>query len=500
MKFKKLLYVFICVAVLAIAGCTKSPERLAQERKEKIEAAVTRAQTLMFEEKLQDAITLLDSVYKQYGDDSKLCETLAYAYSQNDNYALSALYFEKAAGLKDADISLYLFAARAYERANINDAAIRTYEQYLASEKSDFMAWKSLGKCYETALRYQDALNAYLASLKAADRNPNTEEAAAIGVLFMKLGNKTQAIRWLEPALAATSKDNLETRKTILIALIDLYLADKNTAKLDAAVKQLEEIDPAAIDALHPNLKAQLAEFRKKLEEAKEAIRKQEELKKAQEERIKKEAEEKAKKEAEEKAKLEAEKAEAAKAAQGASQGETVVQGEALKDVASLPIADDAASYIARTSKLIDEGKPADAAKAAHKAILKDPESYETWRALAKAYEAEDKPMDAYLAARESLNRNREDLNTNLYFLRCAAKVLPTDKMLDALYESHQRFPYNSEIIIGLARTYKLSGNRRNAAFFYRKYLLEAKEDHPYRAEAEAEFAAFEAGQTPQTK
>ena len=109
MKFKNILTLVLCALALACAGCVpKSPETLAKERRANIDAVVARAQTMMFEEKLAEAQDILKKAYETYGSDLKICETLAYAYSQDNQPALAAVYFEKASAESGADSVLML--------------------------------------------------------------------------------------------------------------------------------------------------------------------------------------------------------------------------------------------------------------------------------------------------------------------------------------------------------------------------------------------------------
>ncbi|MFR6032792.1 MAG: hypothetical protein ACLUKN_06180 [Bacilli bacterium] len=104
----------------------------------------------------------------------------------------------------------------------------------------------------------------------------------------------------------------MDTRREILLSLLSVYLAEKETVLLNATVEELDKMEPNLVREKYPQLHAQLTEFFKNLKEAEEALKAEKAKKEAQEkEKAKKEAEEKAKKEAEEKAKKEAQEAKA---------------------------------------------------------------------------------------------------------------------------------------------------------------------------------------------
>jgi len=309
LKPAAILSAIACIA--ALSGCgKKTPEQIAAEKQKQTEVSVRRAKVLMFEEKHSEAAKMLEQTYQECGASPDLCESLAYAYAQDGKPASAAMFFEIASDLKGGDADLQINAAKSYEQSNANDSAVKAYEKYLKLKPTDMVAWKALSECYSKQEKYQEALNSLMGALKVAGRNPNTAEAAAVGILFVKIGNANQGRRWLEAAYKATLPENTATRKEILANLAVVYLAEKQTALLEETVASLDKIDPTFIDSKYPNLRAQLKEFRAKLKEAQDLIDAQKEAeakaKAEAEAKIKAEAETKAKSEAEAKAKEQA--------------------------------------------------------------------------------------------------------------------------------------------------------------------------------------------------
>ncbi len=505
----------LCCATALFAllvGCgEKTPEQIEAENKKNSELAVRRARVLLFEEKSDNAIKLLEETYQKYGSSAELCESLAYAYAQNGQLASAAMFFENASTQKGGDAELQINAAKAYEQSNAFDSAAKAYDKYLKMKPSDVVAWKSLSACLEKSEKYRESLNAFMGALKAAGRNPNTAEATKIGSLFVKLGNVTQARQWLEAAYKSTLSSNTETRKAILTDLIAVYLAQKESTLLEETVASLDKIDATIVDKKYPELRAQLKKFRENLEAAKQASilaaqkeREAAEAKAKAEQEAKLKAEEEAKKLAEQNA--EKEKAETkpdetpeakdnteapAQEAEPLSEGESEVKESNIKDETASEAKNEVTDYDSLVKKCYDfiaQNDAPNAEKSAHAAIAMNPEPETAWRALAKAYEISNKNNDSYMAAYEAYKRNPDSIDATLFYLRNASRVLNNEKFLNKVYLAYEKFPNNPEIWVDLARTYKLIGDNRNATFFYRHFLTHTPKEHPLYDEMSDEY------------
>ena len=520
----KLIAIFLLSALsFGLCACSeKTPEQIAAENAKKTDIAVRRSKVFLFDEKPAQAIQMLEQVYQECGPSALLCEALADAYAQDGQLPSAAMFYDRAADLKNGDPELEINAAKCYEQSNLPDSAVKAYSKYLKSKPQDMVAWKAMAKCLEKQEKYQEALNAYLAALKAAGRNPTSAEAASIGILFTKIGNVPQARRWLEAAYKATIPENVDTRREILLSLLSVYLAEKETVLLNATVEELDKMEPNLVREKYPQLHAQLTEFLKNLKEAGESLKAERDNKEAQEkEKAKKEAEEKAKKEAEEKAKKEAQEAkaisESAKKEENAGSQAAPEPGkpaspaqqtnsqppqdpksaiteifsiaeEQMRDVEikdespedTLKSAEGSFEKLLELSKRsLAKGDAKTAEQAAHRAIAANRNDSQGWRALAKAYELQNRDNDSYMAAREAYVRAPDDINATLFYLRNASRIQNNEIFLNSLYRAHEKFPNNVEILVGLARTYKLIGDNRNAKYFYNVFLNMAPKEHP---------------------
>ncbi len=542
MKFPCSVLVVLSVVVLTlVSACSeKTPEQIAAENKKRSELSIRRSQVLLFEDKAGEAVAMLEKTRKVCGDFPDLCEALAYAYIQDKQPALSAMYFEKASDIDGGNADLLILAAKTYEQAGSPSAAVNAYTKYLKIKPKDSVAWKSLASCFERLNRYQDALNSWMSAIKTSSKNPTATEAAALGSLFVKLGNAVQAKRWFEAALESEGSKTYDDRKISLLGLASIYLSQKDVAKLELVVADLDKMDRTIIDKNYPALRSQLADFRQKLAEAQAALRieakrkKDEESKKLEprtprvpekgyaseipvahskkSESLADEPDEgRMQPRSEQDPKMfsgNGEKKPTVAVSDGSSTSSTVALPNAERAGVETgkemplppPVADDPFSppvdgtveytagssepftpvekYIRRSRERLMKGDVNGAEKSAHLAVFENRKSPQAWRALAQSYEAQKRNGDSYLAAREAYMLNPDDINATLFYLRNASRVLNNEKFLNVLYAAREKFPDNAEILVGLARTYKTIGDARNAKFFYKEFVDRTPKEH----------------------
>lgn len=491
MKFGFKIIFFAALAALSAVLCScsrETPEQKQARLLREIDESVRSAQTLIFEEKFADAIELLEKAILNYGDNAKIYETLAYAYSGDKKFEMAGMFFEKAGDFDDSNPDLYLNAATSYEQANAIPAATNAYKKYLQKVPNSFLALKKLALCLEKQDMFEEALNAYFSSIKNSKRSPTSDEAASIGSLFVKIKNYAQAKRWLEAALGATLPENVKTRSAIYAAMIEMYLNQKDMANLQKAHDELAKINPELLNSRWPDLTKQLADYNQKLKDAEEAIKKANEAKILEEKRL---AEEKAKAEAEEKAKQKAEEERLA----AIKASEEIAKEEQINEV-SEPVLTPEERQRRDFDEKFEDGDFANAERVAQNMVAKDPTSSDAWRRLSKTYTARGKNRDAFYAAREAMRNSPDDVSETLLYLSTASKILNNETYLDEIYKAKERFPNNCEIMLGLARTYALVGNRAEAQYAYEQFFKLADSEHPLRQQATEELRKFEAGES----
>ncbi len=253
MKSKFIKILILClVAGSNVAWFGSNDSKTKAELSE--EEAIGQSRTFLFDNNPSGAIDVLQKSYAKYGESEAICEALAYAFSQDAQYASAAIYFDKAFKLSDNNAFLALNAARAYEQCGILDSALSFYEKYLELKPKDFNIWKSYISLLEKNKNYKKALNAYDGFLGNAGRNPYTSEAYDIADLYLKQKDYSQAQVWFEAALKACDESNVSLKSDILIGLMEVSVAQSDIDGLEKYDAMLELINPNILKAKYPKL------------------------------------------------------------------------------------------------------------------------------------------------------------------------------------------------------------------------------------------------------
>ncbi len=534
--FTKVSLIIMAVLALFVSACSeKSPEQIAAENKKRIELSIRRSAVLLAENKKTDAIVMLEGTRRDCGETPELCKALAEAYVEDNKPDFVALYYEKASDLVNGNAEWLMYSAKAHIQANSLEAATKVYAKYLKIKPNDAVAWKLLAECFEKMEKYNEALDSMMSAVKVSGRSANATEATTIGNLFIKLGNFSQAKTWLGATLDASGTENIDVQKKALIGLATIYLAEKDVANLEKVVANLDKIDRNIIDKEFPALRSQLADFRRKIEEKQLAARLEE--KRKQEEAAKKREEEILKAEAkkleegaptkatdeplkptEDKAQASTKKEEEkvvdtsknvvenssnkpeekategvkdapAQAVVSPSPDNSITVTDAVEDVVDesepLPPVE---KYIARSNDMLSKGEVKKAEKFANMAVFEDKKSTRALRTLAEVYEAQKRHKDAFLVAEELYKLNPDDINATLYYIRCSSRVVNNEKLLNILDAAREKFPNNMELVLGLARTYKIMGDDHNAKHFYAIFVKRTPKEHKLYQEVYNEY------------
>ena len=532
MQAIKLIKIFACAAALLptvfMCSCGKqSPEEIKRANLRKSELAVRRAQVMVAENRLDDAVIMLENAYNECGANSLVCETLANVFTQKGQTASAGMFYELAFDADNSRTEMLVFAANAYESTNSTDAAINAYEKYLAKKPEDSDIHKKLSAACEKQKQYAKALEALQKSLKVAKRPPDTAEAAIIGRLYVKMGDIANAKLWLEAALKVTLPENTSTRKEIGVNLLQVYIARNDADKTQSTIEMLDAIDPKLVTTQFPTLKANIAERKHRIAEQKakeEAKKAREEAEAAQREIIEqnekaakalaeKNAEELRKKQAELAAKAEAQKQAAAKQTD-ATRGESPtdktpakpaeIESEIVSDIATdapepaapqdqpaaaerrnEPQSADAAkpvsdfdAIISRIKAAQKSGDKAAMLAEANRAVSERPESPEAWTFMAKAYELNGRPDSAELAANEAYlisNAPKEAL----FLLEILQKDANSENFREKALSFFGRYN-TADFAYFAALAHEAAGEKAKAQSCFKKFL---EEDEPKDAE-----------------
>ncbi|MBE6412978.1 MAG: hypothetical protein E7035_00305 [Verrucomicrobiaceae bacterium] len=534
MQAMKLLNIFtvfmsIIVSVFLCSCGEKTPEEIAQINKRKSDLAVRRAQVLTSENKLKQAIEILETTLRECGTNAKVCEALANALIQDGQTASAGMFYEQAFDADNTRPELLIFAANSYEQTGSIDAAGLAFEKYIKKVPNDSSIIKNLAKIYEKQGHFDKSLNTYMSAIKLENRNPNTSEASVIGGLFAKLGNMVQAKLWLETALKVTLPENKITRKEIGENLIVVYLDRKEWDNLEKTIIMLDEIDPQFVNKKYPTLKARLAEFKHKLAEVEETLnadktrkqieeenakieqeakQKELELQKAKEQQLKEQEQkqtqqpkdvEQSKQQSDKKATVSEKTEEKQKTTESSTkenkeESKQVSQPKEDSTLVDAPIKEqivktlpqekvqpivkkpeqnetDIQMYIRLTKEAIKTGDKSKALEYAHKAYQENTKSTEAWSVMADAYEANGMIFEAYLAANEAylVELDSPQLAARLLFF--TQKTKNPETFLKKALSMYDKFPNSAEVSFYLAEAYALNKNTAKAKQMYKKVV-----------------------------
>lgn len=488
---KPLILAALSAACAFAPACKEqTPEEAEAAIRKEVDGVATTAKRLVFESKQGSAITLVDSGIKKYGERPELCEAMALAYETLGNGELSGTYYLKAASASK-NPEHFLKAAKQFEKAQSWASASEALEGYLALEPKSAEVWRELAADYERQNLFEKALNARFSAVKASGEIPSVGEAAAIGSLYVKIENFAQAKDWLEGAKKNFKDASNEQKADILSNLIAVYIAEKDMPALCEAFGELKSLNSELLAKRYPELENQIDEYRSKMKEAQDALKREAETK------ARLEAERRQKEEAEAKELAEAAaKAKAGADAKNAAEEAKKAEEEAAKILeAKLREQEEALSPEERDAKLVNKKMAENdfdgAERVAQKMVERDQKSAFAWRVLAQVYAAQNRDKDAYVAARECVRLEPDSVNNELLYLSRAAKVLNREDLLDALYLSKEKFPRNPEIALGLARVYVGSQNYNEARYNYKLFFQYADKNHPLLDAARSEFDAI---------
>lgn len=234
-NFNRALFVSLSLTLVLLAGCS-SPE-------EKKSARITEALELSEAGEYAAAIEILETLTAQYPNDLEVLTSIGKVYTAEGDHTMAAFFLEQA-HLQAPEDNERLF--QAYNSLRAADQPAGHLLEKLAEQAPDAMdatLWARLGQDRGAANQIQPALNAYLKSTESAPASAET--AAAIGQLYIKIGNLAQAEAWLERA--ADNDD--PNAMTALFGLLEIKLRQKDWPGAEATLEKLDTQFPGAVEA-----------------------------------------------------------------------------------------------------------------------------------------------------------------------------------------------------------------------------------------------------------
>lgn len=271
-NIKSAFFITSVSTLIFLIGCSTPEEKKAAQIKEAI--------SLSDSGQNEKALSLLEELAAQYPNDIEILNSIGQIYSAQGDHTMAAFFLEQAHLLSPDDTELLYQSYKSLEAAN--QSAGHLLEK-LAAQSPETMTpelWVRLGQIRQAENKVQPALDAYLKGVDPDKEAPAPDTAAAIGQLFVKIGNLPQAETWLE--MAADNND--PNALTALFGLLDINLRQKDWAGAEASIAQLDKQFPGAVDASEwQAARKELVRWRKAQDEMKAKLAQAEAAKKAAE-------------------------------------------------------------------------------------------------------------------------------------------------------------------------------------------------------------------------
>ena len=488
---------FLFVFILLLTGCS-DPEKEKAQQLEQV-AALTQSGEYA---KAED---ILNRIAQNNPEDISILLARADLYQAQGEKVQAALTLQQAQQLAQDNVSLLYRTLMALQAAGQPHG---NYLELLAKQSPESMTpelWEQLGAFRSNAGQTQTALDAYLEANGSQGHVPTAESATAIGQLFLKLNNLPQAERWF----ASAAESNDLNALSALFGLLEIHHRNKDWAKAELILTQLQEQFPGSIEASHWSaLPGEIKEWRAAQEALeKEVMAKNNVPEESDDILSDTDATSKTETSGDTEVSENEAVAENTEGAIDAPSGKeaAVADLEAAMAMADKPaieedlvptedfIEEPAPAPLPSPSQLVDDARLAEqerdyatAIQLYWQALSQANESSEIWNRLSQAYLIDGQIQNAETAALESLRLNPENESYMLDYLRIIQRTSKLPDFLVELQNAYERFPQSPDIVLSLARAYeRIEGREEAAANAYRRFIQLAP-DHLLRPEAES--------------
>ena len=269
-NFKSVFFITLITTSIWLLGCSSPEEKKAARIKDALSLSEKGSNT--------EALKILEELATQHPDDIEILKSIGQVYSADGDASMASLFLEQAYLQSPNDTGLLFQTFQSLDAAN--QPAGHLLEK-LAEQTPEAMTsrlWTRLGQIRLAANLLQPALDAFLKGVDPDKAKPAPETAAAIGQLFVKVGNLPQAEFWLKMAADIDNPGAL----TALFGLLEINLRQEDWADAEATIAQLETQFPGAVEASQwEQARQELTRWRKSQDEIKAKLAKTQADKKA---------------------------------------------------------------------------------------------------------------------------------------------------------------------------------------------------------------------------
>jgi cytochrome c-type biogenesis protein CcmH/NrfG len=271
-NFKSVFFITLITTSIWLVGCNGPDEKKA--------AQIKVALSLSEKGSNAEALKILEKLATQHPDDIEILKSIGQVYSADGDATMASLFLEQAYLQSPNDAELLFQTYRSLDAAKQPAGHLLEKLAEQAPEAMTSRLWTRLGQIRQAANRLQPALDAFLKGVDPDKAKPAPQTAAAIGQLFVKVGNLAQAEFWLKMAADIDNPDAL----TALFGLLEINLRQKDWADAEATIAQLDTQFPGAVEASQwEQVRQELTSWRKSQDEIKAKLARTQADKKAAE-------------------------------------------------------------------------------------------------------------------------------------------------------------------------------------------------------------------------
>jgi len=458
---------------------------------------IEQADKLILDGNPLEGIQLLETYNTSHPGDISVVESLAFAYADQGDHAIAAIYFSRIAEIDPSQPEYLRFSAEALLAAGDRQGALNEYQRYLAARPQDRAIHLAIAKLYKETNNPSAAIDALL---RANRINADGHLQNQIAEHYLNANNLTQAQTWYASAI----QYDKESRTQGLLGLLNVALKAQHFADAEKLIKTLDTESPKALDAskLAP-VRAELIEWRARKNAAEKALAalKTAPASTAEEPVAAVPSDPKPSTPPESTPSIPGTSTPASEPESASSQSSDPAPAESTTDtIDKSALVDQVETVISSVST---EAPPPPATPKTYEAFLKaargdftagdypsairnfqralirnntDPQ---VWSELSESQFISGAYAAAPGSASEAVRRAPENPTYLLQYLKSSKEVITEERMISEAKAALRQFPNNPEITLILAQAYETAGNLRNAAALYHIFLDLTGETHP---------------------
>jgi len=221
------------IGMMIMAGCGKPGPSL--------DETIAQANEHLEAGDVEQAISLLDNLYKKHPKHIGLLETLAFAQADIGNHHLAAFYFEEVVKIDPGKQQFLIYAAQSHVQSGDVAIAVTKYRKYLKKQPKESRIWKILG---ELLVKQGDQIAAIDAFKESYQIRPDEIVALNLGAAYADTHLAVEAEFWFQIVMEFES----DSMPQALLGLLDVAMIQRNYMIADKIVERLDTEHKGTLD------------------------------------------------------------------------------------------------------------------------------------------------------------------------------------------------------------------------------------------------------------